>query len=206
VNTLPGSLVRRGRWLAWATIGWNTIEGVVAIGSGAIAGSIALVGFGVDSFVEVFAGAVILWRLAKEQDGQHVSDAAEQRAVKLIAATFLMLAVGIAFESVRKLASGTHPDASTVGIALTAVSLVLMPLLARAKRTVGVEMGSRAVEADATETMLCVWLSAIVLSGLLLNMLFSWWWADPLAGLGIVYIAAREGIIHWQEPVLDDCC
>lgn len=206
MSAVRTSLVRRGRWLAWATIGWNTVEGVVAIGSGAVAGSVALIGFGADSFVEVFAGAVILWRLAQEQHGQQVSEDAERRAVKLIAATFLLLAVGIAFESARKLVSDTHPDTSTVGIALTAVSLVVMPLLARAKRQVGIEMGSRAIEADATETMLCVWLSAIVLAGLLLNTLFGWWWADPIAGFGIVYVAAREGVSHWRAPVLDDCC
>lgn len=206
VSTVRVSLVRRGRRLAWATIGWNSVEGIVAIGSGAVAGSVALIGFGVDSFVEVFAGVVIVWRLAQEQHGRHISEAAERRAVKLIAATFLLLAVGIAFESARKLMGGTHPDTSTVGIALTAVSLVVMPLLARAKRRVGVEMGSRAVQADATETVLCVWLSAIVLAGLLLNTLFGWWWADPIAGFGIAYIAAREGVSHWRAPVLDDCC
>jgi divalent metal cation (Fe/Co/Zn/Cd) transporter len=200
------SLVRRGRQLAWLTIGWNTVEGVVAIASGAVAGSIALIGFGVDSFVEVFAGSVILWRLAQERHGGHVSEAAERRAVKLIAATFLALAVGIAVESFRKLFGAEHPDPSTAGIVLTIVSLIVMPLLARAKRRVGREMGSRAVVADATETTLCVWLSAIVLVGLLLNALFGWWWADPIAALGIVYIAGREGIRHWKSEELDDCC
>jgi divalent metal cation (Fe/Co/Zn/Cd) transporter len=206
MTTARSTLVRRGRWLAWATIGWNTVEGVVAITSGAVAGSVALLGFGVDSFVEVFAGSVILWRLAQERHGRDISEAAERRAVKLIAATFLLLAIGIAFESFRKLVGGEHPRVSFVGIAVTSISLVVMPLLARAKRRVGAEMGSRAIEADATETMLCVWLSAIVLAGLLLNLLFGWWWADPVAGFGIVYVAAREGLHHWNEPALDDCC
>jgi divalent metal cation (Fe/Co/Zn/Cd) transporter len=200
------NVVKRGQRLAWLTIGWNTVEGVVAVASGIVAGSVALVGFGVDSYVEVFAGAVILWRLTKEVHGERVSEQAERRAVKLIAATFVVLAVGIGVESVRKLVSGERPRESVAGIAITIVSLIVMPVLARAKRRVGRQIGSRAVEADATETTLCVWMSAIVLSGLVLNSLFGWWWADPLAGFGIVYVAGREGIEHWRHEVLDDCC
>jgi divalent metal cation (Fe/Co/Zn/Cd) transporter len=199
-------LVRRGQRLAWLTIGWNSVEGIVAIASGAVAGSIALVGFGVDSFVEVFAGTVIIWRLAQERHGAHISEAAERSAVKLIAGTFFLLSIGIAIESARKLIGGEHPETSVVGIVVTTVSLIVMPLLARAKRDVGREMGSRAVQADATETTLCVWLSAIVLVGLLLNALFGWWWADPVAALGIVYVAGREGIKHWRSDAVDDCC
>ncbi len=206
MGTSRGALVRRGRQLAWLTVGWNTVEGVVALASGAIAGSIALVGFGVDSFVEVVAGGIIVWRLSKERHGEEVSAAAERRAVKLIAATFIILSVGIAIESVRKLATGQHPDASPLGIAVTIVSLIVMPMLARAKRRVGVAMGSRSVQADATQTVLCVWLSAIVLIGLVGNAAFSWWWADPLAALGIVYIAAREGIAYSRAEQLDDRC
>lgn len=201
-----GALVRRGRWLAWFTIAWNTIEGVAGIAAGVVAGSIALVGFGVDSYVEVFAGSVILWRLAKERHGQALSDAAERRAVRLIAVTFLLLAAGVGTESVRKLVIGAEPDESLFGIGLALVSLIVMPLLARAKRHVGEQLDSRAVTADATETVLCVWLSAILLAGLGLNALFGWWWADPLAGLGIVYVAGREGIEHWRSDELDDCC
>lgn len=199
-------LVRRGNHLAWLTIGWNSVEGLVAIASGVAAGSVALVGFGVDSYVEVFAGAVVLWRLSKESHGQHVSEAAEQRAVKLIAATFLILAVGVAVESVRKLISGEHPSVSAAGMAITIVSLIVMPLLSRAKRRVGRQLDSRAIQADATETILCVWLSAIVLVGLILNAAFGWWWADPVAGLGIVYVAGREGIEHWRTEEVGDCC
>lgn len=199
-------LVRRGRVLAWFTIAWNAVEGIVGIVAGIAAGSIALVGFGVDSYVEVFAGSVILWRLAKERHGQHLSEAAERRAVRLIAVTFLVLAAGIAFESIHKLVSGARPDTSPVGMGLAVVSLIAMPLLARAKRQVGEQLDSRAVTADAAETRLCVWLSAILLAGLGLNALFGWWWADPIAALGIVYIAAREGIEHWRADQLDDCC
>lgn len=200
------ALVRRGQWLAWFTIAWNAIEGVAGIAAGIAAGSIALVGFGVDSYVEVFAGSVILWRLARERQGQELSDAAERRAVRLIAITFLLLAAGVGAESVRRLRTGAEPDDSLFGIVLAFVSLIVMPLLAWAKRRVGEQLGSRAVTADATETILCVWLSAILLAGLGLNALVGWWWADALAGLGIVYVAGREGIEHWRTDELDDCC
>jgi divalent metal cation (Fe/Co/Zn/Cd) transporter len=198
--------VRLGRLLAWFTITWNTVEGIAGIAAGLAAGSIALVGFGIDSYVEVFAGSVILWRLAKERHGATVSAAADRRAVRLIAVTFLLLAAGVGAESVRRLSSGDHPDESLLGIGLAIVSLVVMPLLARAKRGVGERLGSRAVTADATETVLCVWLSAILLVGLAANAAFGWWWADPLAALGVVYVAAREGIDHWRTEELDDCC
>lgn len=147
--------------MAWFTIGWNAIEGVAGIVAGVIAGSIALVGFGVDSYVEVLAGMVILWRLRRERHGDSASAAAEHRAVRLIAVTLLALAAGEGgAESIRKLAVADRPEESLFGIALALVSLVVMPLLARAKRRVGQRMGSRALQADATETALCVWLSA----------------------------------------------
>jgi divalent metal cation (Fe/Co/Zn/Cd) transporter len=139
-------LVRRGRTLAWLTIGWNSIEGIVAIASGVVAGLIALIGFGVDSYVEVLAGGTILWRLAKEGHGQAASEAAERRAVRLIATTFLLLALGVAVESLRKLIAGERPEESLPGMIL---ALIVMPLLARAKRRVGKDMGSRALTADA---------------------------------------------------------
>jgi len=192
--------------LAWFTIAWNALEGIAGIAAGIAAGSIALIGFGVDSYVEVFAGSVILWRLSKERHGAKVSADAERLAVRLIAITFLLLAAGVGVESVRRLASGERPDESWFGIGLAIVSLVVMPLLARAKRRVGERLGSRAVTADATETVLCVWLSAILLVGLGANALLGWWWADPLAALGVVYVAAREGIDHWQAESVDDCC
>lgn len=197
------SRIRRGRLLAWFTIGWNSVEGIVGIASGLAAGSIALVGFGVDSYVEVFSGAVVLWRLSKESHGEVSSEAAEHKALRIIAGTFFALAAGVAVESIRKLVTGEHPSASALGIALTVISLIVMPLLARAKRTVGRQLGSHALQADATETVLCVWLSAVVLAGLLLNAALGWWWADPLAGLGIVYVAAREGHEAWRG---DSCC
>lgn len=200
------ALVHRGRTLAWLTIGWNSLEGLVAIASGVAAGSIALIGFGVDSYVEVLAGGAILWRLAQGRHGHAVSEAAERLATRIIAATFLLLATGVAMESARKLLTGAQADESVVGIALAIVSLVVMPLLARAKGRVGRQMGSRALQAEATETILCVWLSAVLLIGLGLNALFGWWWADPMAGLGVVYVAGREGVEHWRAEELDDCC
>lgn len=200
------ALLRRGALLAWFTIGWNAIEGLVGIAAGIAAGSVALVGFGVDSYVEVFAGSVIVWRLARDRQGQELSERAERRAVRLIAITFLVLAVGVGVESIRKLAVGAEPDESFVGIGLAVVSLIVMPVLARAKLRVGVQLESRAVQADATETTLCVWLSAILLAGLVANAAFGWWWADPLAALGVVYVAGREGIEHLRRDALDDCC
>jgi divalent metal cation (Fe/Co/Zn/Cd) transporter len=199
-------LLRRSAMLAWFTIAWNSIEGLAGIAAGIIAGSIALVGFGVDSYVEVFAGAVILWRVAQERHGHQASERAERRAVRLIAITFFVLAAGVGIESIRKVATGTKPSESAFGIVLAVVSLIVMPLLARAKRRVGEQLASRAVIADATETSLCVYLSAILLAGLGLNALFGWWWADPLAALGIVYVAGREGVEHWRTDELDDCC
>lgn len=186
-------------------MGWNAAEGGVAIVSGVLAGSIALIGFGVDSFVEVLSGAVIVWRLSKEGHGAQLSRAAEQRAVKIIAVSFLLLAVGVAAESIRTLATRARPDESLPGIALAAVSLVVMPLLARAKHAVGRRLGSRAVEADATETVLCVWLSAVLLAGLGLNALFGWWWADPVAALGVAAAALREGRESWHADTADHC-
>ena len=205
-RTDRAQLVRRSRALAWFTIAWNTIEGAVGVLSGLAAGSVALIGFGVDSYVEVFAGAVIIWRLSKERHGDAVSEAAERRAVRIIAATFAALAVGIAVESVRKLITSDQPDPSSVGIALTIVSLAIMPALARAKRRVGEQLGSRAVTADATQTTLCVWLSAIVLGGLVANAVLGWWWADPIAAFGVVYVAGQEAREHWQADQLDECC
>lgn len=199
-------LVRRGRLLAWATVVWNAIEGVVAIVSGVLAGSIALIGFGVDSYVEVLSGAVIVWRLSKEGHGAAPSHAAERRAVRIIAVSFLLLAVGIAAESLRDLATAARPDESLAGIILAAVSLVVMPLLARAKHDVGRRLGSRAVQADAAETLVCVWLSGVLLAGLGLNAMFGWWWADPLAALAVAYIALHEGLENWRSETVVDCC
>lgn len=177
----------RARRLARLTVGWNVIEAVVAVASGVAAGSVALVGFGVDAGIEVGSAAVVLWRL--DGDGPD----RERRALRLIGAGFLALAAWITVESARDLLLGVAPEASPAGLAITALSLVVMPLLARAKRRAGRELGSAVVLADAAETRLCVLLSAVVLAGLALNAALGWWWADPLAALAVAGLAVAEG-------------
>lgn len=191
-------LIARARVLAWLTIGWNAIEGVVAVGAGISAGSLALVGFGLDSFVEVFAGSVVLWHLRGE-----VAEDREQRALRLIALSFFALAAYVVAEAARDIASGSEADESIVGIALGAVSLAVMPALAWAKRRTGRALGNPVVLADATETSLCAYLSAVLLIGLALNATVGWWWADPLAALAIAALAVREGREAWRG---ESCC
>jgi divalent metal cation (Fe/Co/Zn/Cd) transporter len=185
-------LVRRGRRLEYLTIGWNSLEGVIAVGAGLVAGSIALVGFGFDSVIEVTSGAALLWRL--HMDAPERRERAEKTALKLVGWSFLLLAAYVAFDAVKSLARREPPEASYVGIALAALSLVVMPLLARAKRRVAAGINSRALEADSRQTDICAYLSAILLGGLALNALFGLWWADPAAALVMVPIIAKEGI------------
>ena len=184
--------VRRGRLLEYLTIGWNSLEGLIAIGSGLLAGSIALVGFGVDSVIEVSSGAALLWRL--HLDSPERRERAEQVALKLVGWSFLALAAYVAFDAVKSLFYREAPEASYVGIALAALSLAVMPLLARAKRRVAAEIESRALRADSRQTDICTYLSAILLGGLLLNALLGWWWADPVAALVMVPIIVKEGV------------
>ena len=186
------SLVERGRKLAWLTIGWNAIEGVIAVGAGIADGSLALVGFGLDSFIEVFAGVVVLWQL------RGVAEEREARALRLIALTFFVLAGYVVAEGVRDLLTGNEAGESTVGIVLAGVSLVVMPLLAWAKLRTGRELGNPVIMADSTETALCAYLSAILLGGLVLNAAYGWWWADTLAAFGIAALAVREGLEAWR--------
>lgn len=196
--------LRRALYLTAFTVGWNVLEGLVAIGAGVVAGSIALVGFGVDSFIEVLSGLVMLWRLRAEASGRLPNEEAERRAIKAIALTFFVLAAYVAVESARDLLAGEPVEASPVGLALTAVSLVVMPVLAHQKRRLARAMGSGSLAADATETQLCVWLSATVFLGLAANALWGWWWADAVAALGIAAIAVREGRAAWTKE--DVCC
>ncbi len=198
------SYLRRALYLTAFTVGWNVLEGLVAIGAGVVAGSIALVGFGVDSFIEVLSGLVMLWRLRAEASGRLPNEEAERRAIKAIALTFFMLAAYVAVESARDLLAGEPVEASPVGLALTEVSLVVMPVLAHQKRRLARAMGSGSLAADATETQLCVWLSATVFLGLAANALWGWWWADAVAALGIAAIAVREGRAAWTKE--DVCC
>ena len=195
------SLLRRGRVLEYLTLGWNSIEAVVAITSGVLAGSTALVGFGVDSIIESASGAVLLWRLQDRPDDRRK----DELALKLVGISFLLLASYVAWEAGASLLSREAPEVSRIGIALAALSLIVMPLLARAKRKVAAALESRALDADSRQTDLCAYLSAILLVGLSLNALFGWWWADPAAGLGMVPIIAREGITALRGERCDDC-
>lgn len=189
--------LKRGLHLEYLTVGWNVVEGIIAVAAGIAAGSIALIGFGVDSFVETISGAVIIWRLMAEIRGQHDDEAMErieQRAERIVGIAFLLLAAYVGFEAVRALVNQEAPDASPVGIALTAVSIVVMLWLARAKRRTGEALGSRAMLADAQQTYACWYLSVVALAGLALNAAFGFWWADPLAALGIAVLLVREGL------------
>jgi divalent metal cation (Fe/Co/Zn/Cd) transporter len=188
--------VRRGRRLEYITIVWNSLEGIIAIGAGALAGSVALVGFGIDSVIEVSSGAIILWRLLS---GEH----REELALKLVGASFLALAGYVAFDAIKSLWFFEAPDASYIGIGIAALSLAVMPILARAKRRVAAQINSRAMHADSRQTDLCTYLSAILLGGLGLNALLGWWWADPLAGLIMVPIIVNEGV---QALRGETCC
>jgi divalent metal cation (Fe/Co/Zn/Cd) transporter len=184
--------VRRGRWLEYLTIGWNSLEAIIAIGAGVIAGSIALVGFGLDSIIEVSSGAALLWRL--HMDAPEKRERAEQIALKLVGLSFLLLAAYVAFDAAKSLITREPPEASYVGIGLAALSLAVMPLLAKAKRKVATSINSRALQADSRQTDICAYLSAILLGGLLLNVIFGWWWADPIAALVMTPIIVKEGI------------
>jgi divalent metal cation (Fe/Co/Zn/Cd) transporter len=199
-------LVRRGRHLEYLTIGWNSLEALIAVAAGLVAGSVALVGFGVDSVIEVSSGAALLWRL--HLDSPERRERAEQVALKLVGVSFLALAAYVAFDAVKSLVRREAPEASYTGIALAALSLVVMPLLARAKRRVAAGLSSRALHADSRQTDICAYLSAILLGGLILNALFGWWWADPVAALVMVPIITKEGIeaLRGEQCCDDDAC
>jgi divalent metal cation (Fe/Co/Zn/Cd) transporter len=199
------AVVRHGRKLEYFTIAWNALEGLVALVAGAIAGSISLVGFGIDSFIEVTSGSVLLWRMSVDAD-VHSRDRNEKRALQVVGVCFLGLAAYIGFESARDLLSKRPPEHSVPGIVLACVSLIVMPLLSRAKRRVGHALGSAAMHADAKQTEFCTYLSAILLAGLLLNAFFSWWWADPAAALIMVPIIVKEGIEGLQGKACADGC
>jgi divalent metal cation (Fe/Co/Zn/Cd) transporter len=197
--------LRRSRWLNAATIGWNTVEGVVAIAAGVAAGSVSLVGFGIDSGIEVSAALVLTWRLAQERRGGCMQET-DRRAVRLIAISFGLLAAYVAVEAARDLVGGAQPEGSAIGIAIAALSLIAMPALARAKRQLAPALGSAAVVADAKQTSLCALLSGVLLVGLLANGALGWWWADPVAGLGIAALAGFEAVRTWRADSLADTC
>jgi divalent metal cation (Fe/Co/Zn/Cd) transporter len=193
-------LRRRAARLARFTIAYNTAEGVIAVLAGVGAGSVALVSFGLDSAVEVLSAVAVSWQFAG--GGVH-AERRERRTLRLIAIAFLALAAYVVYDCVRALVTRSDPDVSLVGIGLATASLVVMPLLAAAKRRTGRELGSATVVADSTQTLLCTYLSAVLLGGLALNGAFGWGWADPAAGLVIAAIAVKEGVGAWRG---DSCC
>ncbi len=195
-------LERRARRLAWGGNAWHLIEFAIAVGAGVAAASVALIGFGADSLIEVFSGLVIAWLFSGERGA---SEDAERRAQRLIAISYLVLTAYILVESLRDLIGGHHPQPSWVGIALAAVTAVTMPMLARAKRRVGEQLGSAATSAEAEQNQICAYLSIALLAGLLANALFGWWWADPAAALVIAALAAHEGREAWRGDQ-QSCC
>jgi divalent metal cation (Fe/Co/Zn/Cd) transporter len=196
-------LERQARLLAWGGNAWHLIEFTIAVAAGVVAGSIALVGFGFDSLIEGVAGFVIIWLFTGSRGS---SEAAERRAQQLIAASYFILAAYVGVESVRTLVGGYHPEVSWVGIGLAAVTAPTMPLLARAKRRVGRRLNSSATVNEATQNMICAYLSVALLVGLLANALAGWWWADPVAALVIAAIAVREGRESWRGEACCDTC
>ena len=197
-------LVRRAIVLNALTLGYNVLEAVVSLMAGFIAGSVALVGFGADSLIEVSASLAALWRLRSDTDVERRAHA-ERTTLRVIGWLFLALAVYVAADSVKTLWRREIPGVSAVGIILTALSVVVMPLLARAKRRVAGALSSAALRAEAMQTSLCAYLSAITLGGLVLNAAFDWWWADPVAALCMVPIIAKEGVEAIRGDVCDDC-
>lgn len=197
--------VRRATWLTRATIGWNAGEGVVAVTAGVAAGSTSLVGFGLDSAIEVSAALILAWRLRQERRSGCMA-AIDQRATRMIALAFGALAGYVSVEAVTQLVERREPDASVVGIALAALSLLVMPVLARAKSRLAPVIGSTAVASEARQTALCAWLSAVLLLGLTANAVVGWWWADPTAALGVALVAGVEAVRTWRADSLDDTC
>jgi divalent metal cation (Fe/Co/Zn/Cd) transporter len=209
-------LIRRAKALSWASLGWMTVEGVVAIAAAVVAGSVALLGFGIDSAIEGMASVIVIWRFT---GSRRLSEKAEERAQRLVAISFFLLAPYIAQDAIRTLFSGTHPSTSWVGIALSISSLVLMPLLGRAKQRVGVKLESVATAGEGAQNLLCAYMAAGVLIGLLANTVFGLWWLDPAIALAIALLAVREGHEAWEgegcacasvqvlndSPCQDDC-
>lgn len=191
-------LLQRGAWLEVATVAWNAIEGILAVGAGILASSVALIGFGVDSFVETTSGAIVGWRLRAELVGQLDKERAElleRRAGRIAGALLMGLSVYIVVDAGRRLFGfGSAAEESRLGIGLTAISMIVMPVLGWAKLRTAVALHSGALRADAYETITCAWLSVTTFLGLVLNAAFGWWWADPLAALAIVPLAVREGL------------
>jgi divalent metal cation (Fe/Co/Zn/Cd) transporter len=195
-------LVRRAKGLSWLSLAWMTVEGAVAVTAGLVAGSVALVGFGIDSAIEGLASVIVIWRFTGSRT---FSDAAELRAQKLVAISFFLLAPYIAQDALRTLIAGDHPETSWVGIGLSVGSLVVMPVLGRAKQRVGQRLGSSATAGEGSQNLLCAYMAAGVLAGLVANTVIGWWWLDPVIALGIAGLAVKEGRDAWLGESCD-CC
>src|SRR5688500_6079572 len=202
-QVLRSESLRRGRALEYLTIIWNLLEGIISVGAGLLTGSIALIGFGFDSFIESISGGALLWRL--HLDAPERREQAEYVALMLVGISFLLLAGYVAWDAIKSLIQREPPEASYIGIAIAALSLVVMPFLARAKRKVAIQLNSRALQADSRQTDICAYLSAILLGGLLLNAAFGFWWADPVAALVMTPIIAKEGVEALRGEQCDDC-
>ncbi|HKY34900.1 MAG TPA: cation transporter [Polyangiaceae bacterium] len=201
-----GDSVTRALRLEYLTVGWNVVEGIVAIGAAVVAGSVAILGFGIDSFVECASAGVMIWRLRAERDNRlsgEKLELVEHQARRLVAGSLFLLASYVTFDAVETLWSADKPAFSPVGVTLLALSMAVMLWLARAKRRLARELGSEALEADASQTTACWWLSVAALVGVGLNGLLGWWWADPLAALAIAALVAREGHEAWKGKA---CC
>ncbi len=210
-------LIRRAKALSWLSLAWMTVEGAVAITAALMAGSVALLGFGIDSGIEGFASVIVIWRFT---GARRLSEQAELRAQKAVAVSFFLLAPYIAQDAIRALAAGEHPSTSWVGIGLSVSSIIVMPLLGRAKQRVGERLGSGATAGEGAQNLLCAYMAAGVLVGLATNAALGWWWLDPLVALVIAAVAVREGREAWAgegcacvtfpgletDGCQDDCC
>ena len=198
-------IARRGKRLEYFTIAWNCLEGMVALIAGTLAGSISLVGFGIDSFIEVTSGATLLWRMAVDSNEQ-TRERNERISLRIVGVCFLVLAAYIAYESLSNLIERRPAERSIPGIVLASASLIVMPMLSHAKKEVGRKLGSGAMNADARQSDFCAYLSGVLLVGLLFNAVFRWWWADPVAALIMVPIIAKEGVEGVQGNACRDLC
>ena len=198
------AVVARGRRLEYLTIAWNGFEAAVALTAGWIAGSVALVGFGLDSVIETTSAVVLLWRLGSDSEPMR-RERSEQMARRLVGACFLLLAAYVTVESVRALWTRERPERSVAGILIALAAVIVMPLLGRAKRRVAAELGSRAMHSDSRQADFCAYLSTILLAGLVLNAIFGWWWADAMAALTMVPIIVYEGVKGLRGETCDDC-
>lgn len=205
--------MRLARLLAWISLGWMTVEGAVGIAAGVAAGSVALIGFGLDSAIEGFASVIVIWRFT---GSRRLAPEAEERAQKLVAISFWLLAPYVAQDAIRTLLGADRADTSWLGMGLAVSSVAIMPWLGRAKQRIGAELGSGATAGEGTQNLLCAYLAAGVLVGLLANAIAGWWWVDPVVALGIAALAVKEGWESWQgngccspgapDACLDDCC